>query len=111
MEGVKVKSEYPVFSKRNGGTIGTGIFFLFLSILFFTLNVTHMESIVYIIGGVVCGVITLLAFASSKETFYLISCPYCKTEMGFPVNEKGVNCIACAKRLILKDDGKIYGVE
>ena len=63
--------------------------------------------VVLIIGLLI---ILIASIANLKQEFYDVNCPYCNQQVLFPVEEQGINCSCCDKRMILVN-GKVQKIE
>lgn len=71
--------------------IGTSTFSPLMALLF----------IVLLIG---CALLALGCWFSRNESFYVVQCPYCGSEVHFPTEEQGMDCPCCGKRMMMKDN-------
>lgn len=92
-------------------TAGKALFFwLLVSILFCTLFIGSFVKVYFIW----LAVFTLLSYASISQLIknlgllnrdeYVVRCPSCDMEFGFPTDSLGVECPKCNKRTIIKDN-------
>ena len=60
--------------------------------------------------SVVCLIWLLRSLGNLSQRFYVVNCPYCNQQALFPIEEQGINCSCCDKRIIMIN-GKVQKVE
>lgn len=63
-----------------------------------------------IVGVILCLIWLFQSLGNLLQRSYIVNCPYCTQQLLFPIEEQGINCSCCDKRIIMIN-GKVQKVE
>lgn len=103
---VKIQPQYPFENKLNVRSLLVLLCTGWIPIY----QIIDFSGFISVIVILVTGIMALVSLANIRQKLYIIDCPYCGTKTVFPADEQGVDCTACAKRIIMAN-GIIKKVE